>query len=94
MDLYSIALGGSMLALGSAALLLVVRRARLARAGALASLVMVAFSLAVHLPFGHRPGTDDALSPIAFLREHPSFLLVPILAFLAFRLAARGRPNA
>jgi hypothetical protein len=88
--LYSIALGA---AIAAAALSLLARAGRFgrARALALASLAFLILSVTVHLAFGHRPGTDQALGFVAFFREHPAFAIVGV-ASLALVLAFR-RPS-
>ena len=96
MDLYSLALALSMVAVGVSVLAglsaLAARRAskkeartwlpRLALFGALASLPLVAFSLVFHLLTGHRPDTPQGMAVPEFLLEHPSFVVVVVLAAL------------
>ena len=58
---------------------------------ALAALVLVLASLAVHLATGHRPGTAEAMGPWTFLAEHPAFAVVAALALAALALRPPGR---
>jgi hypothetical protein len=55
---------------------------RLARFGALASLPIVAFSLVFHVLTGHRPDTPQGMAVPEFVLEHPSFVVVVVLAAL------------
>lgn len=48
-------------------------------------------SLAVHVAFGHRPGTAEALGPASFVALHPAYLGVVASAVLGLRLASHGR---
>lgn len=63
-----------------------------ARAGGVAGVVAVVMLLGagvVHVAFGHRPGTPDALAPLAFCREHPALLVgfgAAVLAVVTLRL--------
>lgn len=52
------------------------RSGAVARICGLAALTFGLLSLAVHLAFGHRPGTAEALGPVAFFEAHPAFLVV------------------
>lgn len=64
--------------------------ARWARWLAAGSLVLDATSLLVHLAGGHRPGTGNAMAPLRFVAEHPSFVVVAVLAAVT-AFVSRGR---
>ena len=59
------------------------RLTTLARRGGLSALAFGLLSVAVHFAFGHRPGTAEALGPMAFFAVHPAFLVVFALAVVA-----------
>ena len=63
---------------------------RLARKAAVVGLALVLLSILVHVGVGHRPGTEQALPPLAFVAEHRAFVVVPLFAVGALWLAARG----
>ncbi|MEM7349499.1 MAG: hypothetical protein AAF657_01750 [Acidobacteriota bacterium] len=63
---------------------------RVLRASGPVAVVFGVLSLAVHLAFGHRPGTAEALGPIAFFDVHPSFLAVFALAALGLVVRRRA----
>lgn len=60
-------------------------------AAAVAGWACLLVSLAVHLGWGHTPGTPRALPPVAFLREHVAFLVAALLPALALAVRARSR---
>lgn len=59
---------------------------RRARNAAWLALALVAFSCGIHLAFGHRPGTDQALGLVGFIGEHPAFLVAAGAALLLARV--------
>lgn len=59
---------------------------RRARGTAWLALALVTFSCGVHLAFGHRPGTDQALDFADFTREHPAFFVAAGAALLLARV--------
>ena len=63
---------------------------RLARKAAVVGLALVLLSILVHVGVGHRPGTQQALPPLAFVAGHRAFVVVPLFAVGALWLAARG----
>lgn len=85
---YSLSLGSAMAAVVVAWLLWALgRRAALqhwSRRVAALALALVLLSLAVHLVFGHPPGSERALGPLGFVAEHPTMFLVAPAALLAF----------
>lgn len=94
---YSLLLAGAMVlvtvALAAAAVSRFTSRrgaGRWARWLAAGSLVLDAASFLVHLAGGHRPGTENAMAPLRFLAEHPSFVIVAVLA-AATAFVSRGR---
>ena len=57
---------------------------------AIAAWAVLLVSVTVHLRWGHTPGGPQALPPLAFVREHRSFIvaaLIPGLALVARRRA-------
>lgn len=44
------------------------------------SFAALVISVTVHVGWGHRPGSPEALSPVEFLRIHPSFVVAGALA--------------
>jgi hypothetical protein len=105
LDLYSLTLGLALVAIGVSVLAALSARiglgktsaaartwpARMARVGALASLLLVAFSFLFHLLTGHRPGTPQAMGTTEFVLEHPAFVAVAVVAVLV--LCRPGRPE-
>lgn len=65
----------------------------LARWLAAVSFVALGVSVTAHLGWGHRPGGPDALSPAAFLRIHPAFLVAGALAAAGALLAWAARTH-
>lgn len=60
----------------------------------LVALTSLVLSLVVHLVFGHRPGSPDALRLFEFFGVHPSFIvagLLPAIAAALHRLPPRDR---
>lgn len=84
--IYSLTLALSMGAAAVAFVLALFPRpgaARGARAAACAGLVLALASTAVHVGFGHRPGTETALGAGAFVAEHPAnFVMTAVAAAL------------
>jgi len=52
------------------------------------SWVMAGISIAVHVAYGHRPGTPDALCPVDFVSIHPAYLLALALGGAGVVLSA------
>jgi hypothetical protein len=48
-------------------------------------------SMVTHVFGGHRPGTPNALSPLAFLGAHPGFLIAAALAVGCYLLSSKHR---
>jgi len=105
MDLYSVALSLALLAAGVSMLAALVQWVaarkgnagadavprRVARLAALASLPLVAVSLVFHLFTGHRPGTPEGMTTLAFVLEHKAFAGIVLLAALVlWRLRGVG----
>jgi hypothetical protein len=69
---------------------------RVATTGALVSVVFAVVSIAVHLAFGHRPGSVEGLDLPAFFALHPSYLGVFAMAAGAGLLAhfAKSEPKS
>lgn len=66
---------------------------RLAARGAILAGGLLILSVTVHLGFGHRPATEQALGFAPFVREHPAFAIVaviPLALFLSFHRLSRG----
>jgi hypothetical protein len=57
----------------------------------LLALALDALSLTVHVTWGHRPGTDQAMNWRNFLTNHPAFLVVAFFSLLAWVLRPRQR---
>lgn len=63
---------------------------------AVLSLLLDAGSLLVHLVFGHTPGTEMAMTPLQFLREHISFAVAVVpgpIAIWLNKLRTRDRAD-
>ena len=57
----------------------------------LLALALDALSLAVHVTWGHRPGSDQAMSWRDFLTNHPALLVVAFFSLLAWVLRPKRR---
>ena len=66
------------------------RICRGATTGALVSVAFSVVSIAVHLTFGHRPGTTEGLGPKAFFAIHPAYLGALFMAAIGALLANRA----
>jgi hypothetical protein len=89
---YSLGLGA---AIAAAAVSLLARAGGFGKARTLAllSLGFLILSVTVHLAFGHRPGTEQALGVAPFVREHPAFAVVAAVSLallLSFRRPSRA----
>lgn len=96
MDPYSALLGLTMVVTGLAWAALVgsvvkrhARRKRLARALAAVAIGMGGAAATWHVLAGHRAGTEFALAPLAFVREHPALFAVLGAAAVAWVVARR-----
>ena len=67
---------------------------RLARVAALTALGSGGVSAAVHLTFGHRPGTAEGLDVLGFVAVHPSYLAVLVVAVAALGISSRERGSS
>ncbi len=56
---------------------------RVALTAAVVSLFALCICFLYHLFVGHRPGTPQALSPLAFVREHPALLVAGAVTMVA-----------
>ena len=92
MDFYSatlsLALAGAIGALGLTAIVWFKpgpgrRINRLALGVAVVALFALSICFLYHLFVGHRPGSVDALGPVAFVREHPALLVAGAVAIVA-----------
>ncbi len=72
----------SLAALGFAKFAKSVWTMRASRGLAIVCLVLDFASFMVHLVSAHRPGSELAMAPMAFLGAHPSFLVIAALAGL------------
>lgn len=98
---YSLMLLAAFLAVGlsAVAVLGLLWRRRSRRLGAvawiagLAALTFGCLSLIVHLAFGHRPGSADALGPVAFFEVHPAYVAVFAIGACAAAVGSRSRSN-
>lgn len=67
------------------------RGCRLTRVAALTALGSGAVSAAVHLAFGHRPGTAEGLDAVGFVAVHPSYLVVLVVALASLGVSSLRR---
>ena len=93
MEIYSVLL---LIALLASAVSLVttigpLRRRAVCFPAAILGVVAAAGALAIHVPFGHRPGSDQALPPLAFVGEHPTLIGVLIVAAVLGVVQTIGR---
>jgi hypothetical protein len=66
------------------------RLGRVVSVGVPVSLCFALLSAGVHLGFGHRPGSAEALGPVGFITIHPAYLAavaIAAVAALCLRLA-------
>lgn len=66
------------------------RMRTVARIAAGTALLAFSISLVSHLFLGHMPGSENAMGPVGFVREHPMLLLVAVMSVTTL-LLARGR---
>ena len=59
----------------------------------LAGVTLVVASALTHVLTGHRPGTADALGPLAFARAHPAMLVALALGAAGIVLSRPERPG-
>ncbi|HEX5716311.1 MAG TPA: hypothetical protein VF179_09135 [Thermoanaerobaculia bacterium] len=55
----------------------------------LPALAFDGLAIAVHLAWGHRPGTDQAMSWSSFFAEHPAFAVVAFFSLVAWLFRPR-----
>lgn len=93
MELFSILLLTA-IALTCGSLLMTAGASSRRTAGVLATLGVVAASVAlvVHVGSDHPPGSDRALAPLAFIGEHPTLIgvLVTALILIVVQVVRRG----
>ena len=68
------------------------RSSRWVAPAAVGAWIALLVSITVHFAWGHAPGSPQALPPLEFLRQHPSFIvagLIPVVALIARPKGAR-----
>jgi hypothetical protein len=91
--LYSFCLGVAIVAAAVALLLALTGRTSAARRAASVSLGFALAASLIHVTFGHRPGTPAALTPLPFVREHPTLVVVGAISLVLLVWAKGRRPR-